>query len=65
MSLVIFPMTIRDGWSAAFGGKRPIDDEEFEKIKREISLNINVTIYNLGNSKHIEQLLEELINYFI
>lgn len=65
LSLVIFPMTIRDGWSAAFGGKRPIDDEEFEKIKREISLNINVTIYNLGNSKHIEQLLEELINYFI
>ena len=63
LSLVVFPMTIRDDWSAVFGGKKILNDNEFNNIKEELSQFFNVSIYNLGNVNHINELLDEIINY--
>lgn len=56
-------MTIRDDWSAVFGGKKILNDNEFNNIKEELSQFFNVSIYNLGNVNHINELLDEIINY--
>ena len=56
-------MTIRDDWSAVFGGQKILHDNEFNNIKEELSQFFNVSIYNLGNVNHINELLDEIINY--
>lgn len=63
LSLVVFPMTIKDNWSAFFGGKKTLNDNDFNNIKEELSQFFHVSVYNLGNVNHLNELLDEIINY--
>ena len=56
-------MTIKDNWSAFFGGKKTLNDNEFNNIKEELSQFFHVSVYNLGNVNHLNELLDEIINY--
>ena len=36
LALVIFPMTIQDGWKGSYGARRPLSEEECMKMKEKL-----------------------------
>lgn len=64
LSLVVFPITIKDDWSAVFGEKKPINDDEFISIKEKLSQLLKISVYNLGNKNDLNALTDEIINCF-
>lgn len=65
IATVVFPMTIKDQWSYMMGGKRSIELSEFEEIQRKLSRTLNISIYNLSDSNQINDLVDEIIEYFV
>ena len=63
LSLVVFPMTIKDDYFVTFGGKKTLSADNFINIKEKLSQLLKISVYNLGDSNQLNELLDEIINY--
>ena len=64
IALAVFPMEYRDDWSIAYGEKKALTNERFQKLKEELYEKCHVDIYNIGSQSDIIMLFEKIIRYF-
>ena len=56
-------MTIKDDYFVTFGGKKTLSADNFINIKEKLSQLLKISVYNLGDSNQLNELLDEIINY--
>jgi uncharacterized NAD-dependent epimerase/dehydratase family protein len=64
ISLVIFPMELKEGWTSIYGEKQKISEEKYNKLKDDLSNVFNLPIYQLGNNIDMTSLANDIIEYF-
>lgn len=64
ISIVIFPMDLREGLQGILGSKIRITDTKYNKIKNIFESRFKIPIFKLGSESDMDCLIEELINYF-
>lgn len=64
IGLVCFPMKFSDNWGGIVGGKERITKEEEDKIKKEVSKELERPVFILGNEEDMNLTYECCIDYF-
>ncbi|SFR68129.1 S8 family peptidase [Anaeromicropila populeti] len=64
LSLVVFPMKIKNNWMGIYGNKEKITEEEYKNIKSILQQRFHRTVYSINYEEEVDLLVEELINYF-
>lgn len=65
IALVVYPLTYTDDWKLVYGNsQRKITEHEFIEKKDELEKNFGVPVYLLGNEQHMQNLRDDIINFF-
>ena len=64
ISIVIFPMDIKDDWTGIYGSKKLIDKEKYIKIKQGLFDYFNVPIFKLGDERDMNLLSDVVTDFF-
>lgn len=64
ISLVVFPMDLKDNWTGIYGFKETLSEEKYSRIKEILSNEFNIPIYKLGVENDMNELVAQIINYF-
>lgn len=64
LALVIFPMTIQDGWKGSYGARRPLSEEECMKMKEKLFDEMGLPVYRLGEEVDMRELVKHIIGFF-
>ena len=64
ISLVVFPMDIRDGWAGIYSSKQPLAEEKYRKIKEMLSEKFEVPVFRLGAEEDMRQLFQVVVEFF-
>ena len=64
IAIVVFPMDLKDDWSGAYGSKQKMSDEKYITLKHKLNDHLNIDVYNLGDEKEIDKLVEKLVDFF-
>lgn len=64
VALVVFPMTIQNGWKGNYGAKRSLTKDECEGVKKNLSVETCLHVYCLGEEKDMLELTYYVIDFF-
>lgn len=65
VALMMYPITYASDWNGVYGNsKYRISDDEFTKKADELRVEFNIPVYLLGNQKHLEDLCQNIIDFF-
>lgn len=64
ISLVVFPMKLKNNWTGIYGGKEPLPKEEFLEIKERLTDKFNIPVYRIDQQDDIDSLYKDIIDYF-
>ena len=64
IALVLFPMTINDGWKSIYGEKRALTRSEIDYYKHVFERSFNKPVFTLGREHEMESLTESIIEFF-
>lgn len=65
VALVMYPITYASDWNKVYGNsKYRISEEEFTQKANELMAEFNIPVYLLGNQKHLEDLCQNIIDFF-
>lgn len=64
ISLVVFPMDIREDWAGIYNSKIRLSDSRYEILKCTLSDRFNIPIYKLGIEEDMRDLLKTVIDFF-
>ncbi|GKX30393.1 hypothetical protein SH1V18_28730 [Vallitalea longa] len=64
ISLIVFPMKLKNDWMGMYGGKEEMTFDDFEAKCQLLRKRFNVDIYKLGNEEHMKRLVDLIIQYF-
>lgn len=65
VALVMYPITYASDWNGVYGNsKYRISEEEFTQKSNELMAEFNIPVYLLGDKNHLEDLCQNIINFF-
>lgn len=64
IAIVVFPMDIGDNWLGVYGSKKPLSEQKYIQIREKLFDNFNIPVFKLGEEKDMEELVENILNYF-
>lgn len=62
IALVMFPMVSVEGWKSTFDMKRAVGDEEFERVRSNVSFCTGLPVYELGDISQMKELYRLIID---
>lgn len=64
ISIVIFPMDIKNNWAGIYGSKKELDEHKYKILKNKLYDHFNIPIFKLGNENNMIDLVDVIINFF-
>lgn len=64
ISLVVFPMKLKNNWIGIYGGKEPLPEEEFLEIKERLTNKFDIPVYRIDHQGDIDCIYQDIIDYF-
>lgn len=64
IALVVFPVTVSEGYLSVHGAQRLIGDKEYLDLKNSLFESFNIPIFKLGDVSDMSDLYKVVINYF-
>ena len=64
IALVLFPVALDDDWRGIYGGKRKCTENESFDLAKSFSQIYKRSVYILGNCRDMEDLKNEVVQFF-
>lgn len=64
ISIVIFPMDLKDNWTGIYGQKIALSAEKLFSLKERLLRQFSLPVYELGKESDINEMAENVIDFF-
>ena len=64
VAIVLFPVTLLDGWRGIYGGRREMSEQEMTISMKRLSKAMDRKVYALNNCNDMKQLKNDIVDYF-
>lgn len=64
IALVVFPMTIKDGYLSLHSAKVPLTNDQYINLKEELFNSFGLPVFKIGNDDNMNELFNIVIDYF-
>lgn len=64
ISIVIYPMDIKNDWTGMYGSKRILSEEKYRQLYIDLANYFDISVFKLGNENDMMTLSDLIINFF-
>lgn len=64
ISIMVFPMDMKDDWAGIYGQRIALSEERWYLIKEQLSKRLSIPVYRLGAESDLNKIVENVIDFF-